>query len=151
MIAIYIYEVDDQLRKRIGQEVTSYISENPQRTLSMEIALSSSDMLTLLRSINTKKGLYIIGTGDNITDSIFLGKEIRSLDSRGYIVYITACKDLVLCAFKHHIEVMDYIFKSQNLTQDLPPAIKRCLDTIAKRTEDEYRSKLDFIYHSGNK
>lgn len=84
-------------------------------------------------------------------EGILLGKEIRKQDPRGFIVFISSNKLVILQAFKHHIELMDYILKDKEGEIDLSESIRRCLDTVAQRMEDEFISKMRSIYHSGNK
>lgn len=172
MVFIYICENDLELRGKIEKEINNYINE---KKYQMRIQLSTSDSIQLLEKVqnSTKRGLYFIDTdfdgelkdglsGDMkedhfmkeesfIEEGILLGKEIRKRDARGFIAFITSNKVLILQAFKHHIEVVDYIMKDESGEMGISESIRKCLDTVAQRAEDEFLSKMSLVYHSDNK
>jgi len=149
MIFIYICENDFELRSKIEEEINDYIGK---KKYQMKVQQSTSEPMQLLEKMQdfVKRGLYFIDTDFSEIDGILLGKEIRKRDARGFIVFITSDKMLILKAFKYHIEVVDYIMKGEASEIDIFESIKRCLDTVAQRTEDELMSKWSKVYHSGN-
>lgn len=68
-------------------------------------------------------------------DGFELGKEIRKRDARGFLVYVTAFRDLAFETFRYHLEALDYICK-EDRTQ-MFAGIAGCLRAVTERMCEE--------------
>lgn len=64
-------------------------------------------------------------------DGFRLGQEIRKIDARGFLIYVTAFPDLAFETFRYHLEALDYICKQD--VEQMYARLSRCLKIIAER------------------
>ena len=76
-------------------------------------------------------------------DGFGLGQEIRKLDSRGFLIYVTAFKDLAFETFRYHLEALDYIVKGN--PGKLKEGIRHCLEIITERMRKEKGEEREFF------
>lgn len=86
-------------------------------------------------------------------DGFRLGQEIRKLDPRGFLIYVTAFSDLAFETFRYHLEALDYICKQD--AGQMYAGLAHCLKVITERVargqgeQQEYFTvkTLDVIRH----
>ena len=83
--------------------------------LDFKISLASDNPKELLKHItaNSKQGIYFLDVNleDDVFDGFKLGKKIREIDPRGFLIYISTHEELLPETFTYHLEAMDYILK----------------------------------------
>ena len=112
MLSVYICEDQEEVR-RIQRECLE--KQIMIQGYDMEIALSSGCPGEILEAVekNPGRGIYFLDVelkGEEM-DGFALGREIRRLDPRGFIVYVTAYGNLAFETFRYHLEALDYIVK----------------------------------------
>ncbi len=144
MLPIYICEDEGQIREaeRLWLEKQILI-EN----YDMEIALCTGRPEELLEALKgeRRQGIYFLDVefkGASM-DGFGLGQEIRKLDSRGFLVYVTAFRELAFETFRYHLEALDYICKEN--VQGMYEGISRCLRIIAARVEAEQGERQKYF------
>lgn len=144
MLPVYICEDDDEIRSAQERFLKSQIMIEGY---DMEVVLCSRHPEEILKAAADagSRGIYFLDVelkGESM-DGFLLGKEIRKLDSRGFIVYVTAYKDLAFETFKYHLEALDYIVKgdSERMKRD----IRRSLEVITERMKKEAGEERDFF------
>ena len=76
-------------------------------------------------------------------DGFGLGQEIRRLDSRGFLIYVTAFQDLAFETFRYHLEALDYIVKGN--PRKMQEGIRHCLKVITERMRREEGEEREFF------
>lgn len=105
-----------------------------------------TDPFELLSVIKEKPstGLYFLDIDLKSTINGFeTAEQIRSIDPRGFIVFLTTHDEMQPLAFRYHIEAMDYILKDK--PQDLKDNINHCVALAYERYQLTGSKKPDFI------
>lgn len=144
MLPIYICEDDAQIRdaERIWLEKQILI-----QGCDMEVVLCTGSPEELLEKLRggIRQGIYFLDVelkGASM-DGFGLGAEIRKLDSRGFLVYVTAFADLAFETFRYHLEALDYICKEN--PEEMYQGISRCLQIIASRVKGEQGERQEYF------
>lgn len=96
-------------------------------------------------------GLYFldIDLNDSI-DGFSLARQIRSLDLKGFIVFLTAHEEQAGLAFRYHIEALDYIVKGD--PSSVKEAIEACISEAYLRYRNTSEADEDLVsFKSGSK
>lgn len=113
----------------------------------MELAVCSRHPEEILRSVaaSPKRGIYFLDVElkNEAMDGFALGQEIRKLDSRGFLIYVTAFKDLAFETFRYHLEALDYIVKGNHA--NMLKGIKKSLDIITERMRKEIGDQREYF------
>lgn len=132
MLPVYICEDDGQIREaeRLFLEKQILIED-----YDMEIALCTGSPEELLECLaqEKKQGIYFLDVelkGASM-DGFRLGQEIRKVDARGFLIYVTAFSDLAFETFRYHLEALDYICKQE--PEQMYAGLSRCLKVAAER------------------
>lgn len=80
-------------------------------------------------------------------DGFDLAKEIRSFDSRCFIVFITTHSELAMLTFKYQIEAMDFILKDENWT--IGPKLNACMEAALNRHNSSAET-AKLVFKSGS-
>ncbi len=95
---------------------------------------SPQTLLTYITKSPSHLGLYFIGTNFNTKWNGFqLAQNIRKIDPRCYIVFITSQIELCYFAFQYKIEAMDFIPMCQ--ADELSARICQCIEAVNKNYE----------------
>ncbi|HCT90600.1 MAG TPA: DNA-binding response regulator [Lachnospiraceae bacterium] len=144
MLPVYICEDDARLRAaQRGFLERQILIEG----LDMEVVLCSGHPEEVLQAVEASpgRGIYFLDVelrGESM-DGFALGQEIRKLDSRGFIIYVTAFADLAFETFRYHLEALDYIVKGD--TERMYAGICHCLDVITERMCEENRQERSYF------
>lgn len=129
MIPIYICE-DNQ------QQLAAYAQTVKNRLLFEEtgltLALATPDPYALLKTLRETKttGLYFLDIDlQTDIDGLKLAQQIRALDPRGYIVFITTHSEMLALTFQYKVEAMDFILKDQ--PDQIPTRTRQCIDAVS--------------------
>lgn len=144
MLPVYICEDDARLRvaQRRFLEREILIGE-----LDMAVVLASAHPEEVLKAVESSagRGIYFLDVelkGESM-DGFALGQEIRKLDSRGFIIYVTAFADLAFETFRYHLEALDYIVKGNR--EQMYTGIRHCLEVITERMCKEQGQERSFF------
>ena len=101
----------------------------------MEVALCSRHPEDILNAVKAapRRGIYFLDVelkGEPM-DGFSLGQEIRKLDARGFLVYVTSFSDLAFETFRYHLEALDYIVKGN--PEKMYGGIRESLAAITER------------------
>lgn len=144
MLPIYICEDNEQIRnrERIWLEKQILIED-----WDMEIALCTGnpeEVLTCL-SRELRQGIYFLDVelkGASM-DGFQLGQEIRKMDARGFLIYVTAFPDLAFETFRYHLEALDYICKQNE--EQMYTGLSHCLKVIGERVSREKGQQQEYF------
>ncbi|MEH2958256.1 LytTR family DNA-binding domain-containing protein [Candidatus Merdisoma sp. JLR.KK006] len=144
MLPIYICEDEEPIRnaERIWLEKQILI-EN----CDMEIALCTGSPEELLERLEDERrqGIYFLDVelkGASM-DGFRLGQEIRKIDSRGFLIYVTAFRDLAFETFRYHLEALDYICKQDG--EQMQAGLSRCLKVVAERVKRDRGEQQEYF------
>lgn len=144
MLPIYICEDDAKIRAAQEEYLKKQII---MEGYDIEIALSSAHPQEILDAVaaDPKRGIYFLDVElkNEPMDGFGLGQEIRKLDSRGFIIYVTAFRDLAFETFRYHLEALDYIVKENE--KKMQEGIRHSLQVITERMEREAGEQREFF------
>ncbi len=131
MLNIFICEDNDTQRRAIVQTIqnTVLIEE-----LDMELVLDTGNPYALLEKARGSQntGIYFldINLGSDM-NGMKLAQQIRLLDPRGFIIFITAHSELSFMTFQYRVEAMDFVLKDNPAEAELK--IRECLLNAMER------------------
>lgn len=144
MLPIYICEDDPRIRAAQEEYLRNQIMI---QGYDMEIALCSEHPQEILQAVAAapKRGIYFLDVElkDEPMDGFELGQEIRKLDSRGFIIYVTAFRDLAFETFRYHLEALDYIVKENE--KKMQEGIRHSLQVAAERMNRESGEQREYF------
>lgn len=117
MLPIYLCEDNIPFMQSLNSLLKkSILKEN----LNMNLEFCTSDPYELLMRVKTDNttGIYILDIDLKADiNGLELAQQIRKIDPRGYIVFVTTHEEMTLLTFKYKIEALDYIIKDdENLS-----------------------------------
>lgn len=144
MLPVYICEDDAKvLAAQRGYLERQILMEG----YDMEIVLCSAHPEEIIEAVkrNPRRGVYFLDVElkGEAMDGFALGQEIRRLDSRGFLIYVTAFSDLAFETFRYHLEALDYIVKGN--PERLQDGVKRCLAVITERMRKESGEEREYF------
>lgn len=160
MIPIHICDDEQLLSKQLERLIKNQIdilgydmgpvmvSKNPEELLG-RIGLNKKNMHTTYLCSSPSETCELSGNKNGMERSIYfldvdfpgyengfeLASEIRRIDPRGFIIFITAHQELAAETFHYRLEAMDYIVKGDE--EQLKSRIQSCLISIEQRICDE--------------
>lgn len=144
MLPVYICEDDERIR---GEERAWLEKQILIEGCDMEIVLSTGDPEKLLETLRRepRQGIYFLDVElkGAAMDGFRLGQEIRKLDSRGFLIYVTAFQDLAFETFRYHLEALDYLCKQD--AEQMYEGLSRCLEVIESRVEREQGGQQEYF------
>lgn len=143
MIPIYICEDQEPVLNQLKRYIENICLLHE---LDFEVAAASpkpDDILKGLRQ-NPGQGIYFLDVDlQDELNGFELGKEIRKIDSRGFIIYVTTHEELLAETFKYRLEAMDYILKDD--WQEVKDRIRECLFQVKERMKKEVRQDKEYF------
>lgn len=144
MLPVYMCEDDAEIRSICEEYIRKQIMIEGY---DMEFVLSSGHPEEVLNAVAQipGRGIYFLDVelkGESM-DGFSLGSEIRKMDSRGFIVYVTAFKDLAFETFRYHLEALDYIVKET--PEKMLKGIQHSLAVIHERMLREAGEQRDYF------
>lgn len=132
MLPVYICEDDAKIRDAQREYLEKQILIEGY---DMKIVLCSGHTEEIIRAVKESpgRGIYFLDVelkGEPM-DGFGLGQEIRKLDSRGFLIYVTSFQDLAFETFRYHLEALDYIVKGN--PRKMQEGIRHCLEVINER------------------
>jgi len=125
MLPIYLCDDQKEHLQRLSKIIQNIITFEG---LDMELVLATEDPNYLLQKIrnSSKPALYFLDVDlkSNI-NGLDLAVEIRKVDPRGFIVFITTHDEMAPLTFQYKVEAMDYIVKER--VEEVPDRIKECM------------------------
>jgi len=128
MIPIHLCDDDT----RILQTLTSIINNNIIiQDYDMKIICATTDPLELVQRVkeNNQRSVYFLDVDlkHEKYDGFILAKQIRKVDTRGFIIFVTTHEELMFETFKYRLEAMSYLIKDDS---SLEKQIRHCLEDI---------------------
>lgn len=137
MVPIYICEDQPEILKQLEKSIRNIIMIEE---FDFNIALATKSPEELLQCLKNQrtKGIYFLDIEfpKESMNGFELGKEIRKLDSRGFLVYVTTHNELLPETFSYQLEALDYILKDDPF--QLNQHIKKALTTIQHLLSNEF-------------
>lgn len=144
MLPVYICEDDAKIRAVQKEYLEKQIMIEGY---DMEVVLCSGHPREIIEAVKESpgRGIYFLDielVGEPM-DGFGLGQEIRKLDSRGFLIYVTAFPDLAFETFRYHLEALDYIVKGNPVK--MQEGIRHCLKVITERMRKEKGEEREFF------
>lgn len=144
MLPVYICEDDAKIRDAQREYLEKQIMIEGY---DMEIVLCSGRPEEIIQAVKESpgRGIYFLDVelkGESM-DGFELGREIRRLDSRGFLIYVTSFQDLAFETFRYHLEALDYIVKGN--PRKMQEGIRHCLEVITERMCREKGEEREFF------
>lgn len=144
MIPIYICDDQQIYQEQIKDILEKYIFIEDN---SYEIKLVTDKPTLLLDELShqIQRGVYFLDVEilGSEYDGFTLAQEIRKLDTRGFIVFITSHEELAFETFRYRLEALDYIVKDD--TQRIQQRIYDCMRSISRRMNEEREVSIDYF------
>lgn len=126
MVPIYICEDHQENREYLTKMIENYILIYGY---DMKVVLSTADPEEVLahRQTHAQRSIYFfdVDLQHAVYDGFSLAKAIRTLDTRGFLIFVTTHEELIFETFKYRLEAMSYLFKEDR--QQLGEQIQACL------------------------
>ena len=136
MIPIFICEDEKNILDYLVSEIKKAILIHGY---SMQIKASETNPERLLDECmnGEARGIYFLDVNlkNETYNGFTLAKEIRRIDPRGYIVFVTTHGELVFETFKYKLEAMDYILKDDY--EGIGVRIAECLAQVQEHILQE--------------
>lgn len=125
MLNIYVCEDDAEQRETITQIIQNAILIEE---LDMQIVLATSSPWELLETIRDSRnvGIYFLDIDLKCDlNGMKLAQQIRKVDPRGFIIFVTAHSELSYMTFQYRVEAMDFVLKDS--PAEARTKIRECL------------------------
>ena len=146
MLNIYLCEDDDKQRSHMAKLIeNTVLMEN----YALNFCLATANPHELLQAAQgqTGTGLYFL---DIDLNGLILAQEIRKIDSRGFIVFVTTHSEMGFMTFSYKVEAMDFIIKDN--VDELSDRIHNCiLDAYTKYSSPNNEHQRLFKVETDNK
>ena len=135
MLEIFICEDNNDFMNYVTRTLDSYSFSSAN---CIKVACATSNPYEILEYLSQNKnitGLYFLDydLGCDM-NGMKLAEEIRKLDARGFIVFITVDAESYKLTFQYMLEAMDYIVKDNpNLCERIYKCIDNAFDRLASR------------------
>ena len=144
MLSVYVCEDEENIREIQKEYLEKQILIEGY---DMEIAVCSGRPQEILEAVKTssRRGIYFLDVelkGEEM-DGFVLGQEIRRHDRRGFIIYVTAYKNLAFETFRYHVEALDYIVKES--MEKMKEGLKYSLSVVTERMRAEQGEQREFF------
>lgn len=144
MVAIYICEDNRVFQQEIQKTIENYVMI---QAYDMQIALATVKPQEVLDAIVDEKARNVyfldVDLKDEEMNGFDLGKAIREVDPRGFIIFITDHSELLAETFKYRLEAMDYIIKGD--IANIQGRVRECLDSVQERLLLEQKESRRFL------
>ncbi|MGM0215874.1 LytR/AlgR family response regulator transcription factor [Enterococcus sp. AZ109] len=144
MVAIYICEDNLVFQQEICKTVENYLMI---QAYDMQVALATAKPQEVIAAIQVEKARNIyfldVDLKDETMNGFDLGKEIRKIDPRGFIIFITDHSELLAETFKYRLEAMDYIVKGD--IANIQRRVRECLDSVQERLQQEQKETRRYL------
>ncbi len=143
MLKVYVCEDSVEQREKIERYISNYLMIEK---LDAKLAFSCANPNELIGYIteNRGRGLYFLDVDlQHEMSGIELATEIRKIDPRGIIVFITSHSELMYLTFVYKVEAMDYILKDK--ITDIQMRVIDCISMALERinaAQNETREKF---------
>jgi len=141
MLGIYICDDECVHLTAITDMIDKHIL-SAELPLRIEASVSNPhDLLDAVARNDDHAGIYFLDYDLKRDDvhGIQLAEQIRKLDPRGFIIFITADANAHRLTFKHRVEALDYIIKGED---DLNVRIGDCLHNAVEKYNAKVTSPL---------
>ncbi|MEO1772464.1 LytR/AlgR family response regulator transcription factor [Candidatus Enterococcus ferrettii] len=132
MLTIYICEDNVAFQQEIQKTIESYVMI---QAYDMKVALATikpQKVLDALANEKTRNAYFLdVDLKDEQMNGFDLGKAIRKVDPRGFIIFITDHSELLAETFKYRLEAMDFIIKGD--LANIQKRVQECLDSVQER------------------
>lgn len=131
MLNIFVCEDNPVQRRTIVQIIQNAVMIEE---LDMKLVLDSGDPYVLLEEIKASQntGIYFLDIDLNSDmNGMKLAQQIRLLDPRGFIIFISAHSELSCMTFQYRVEAMDFVLKDN--PAEAKVKIKECLLNAMER------------------
>lgn len=129
MVPIYICDDDktivDYMVKVINNFILIYGYD-----MKVKLAATNPEELLKAREKETQRAIYFLDVDlkHEEYNGFNLAKEIRKMDTRGFLIFVTTYEELVYETFKYRLEAMSYLIKGNEV--ELSQQIGECLAEI---------------------
>ena len=128
--------------------------DNPDTEIDLEIgkiAQNALDVIEYLKENPISGGIYFLdielSQEKNAMNGIDLAEQVKQLDPRAQIIFVTAYNEYMEMTFERRIGAVDYINKSNpNLQNRLNETLQ---DTVRRISKENYSKKMTFSYRLG--
>lgn len=142
MVPIYICDDVKETREYLEKIISNLIMIN---AYDMEIVLVTGDPLEVLehRQSHTMRAVYFfdVDLKHDTYNGFSLAKEIRELDTRGFLIFVTTHEELIFETFKYRLEAMSYLYKDvpEKLNEQLMECLQEIHHLLTKEVGDNQR------------
>ena len=132
MVPIYLCDDEPGIRREIEKEI---LISGYDMEIAAECA-APEDVLSSLQN-NRRRGIYFLDVDlkNERYTGFTLGQAIRREDPRGFLIYVTAFRELAFETFRYQLEALDYIVKDD--PEEMFAGIRRCLASVVERLQSE--------------
>ncbi|MHC5375457.1 LytR/AlgR family response regulator transcription factor [Enterococcus sp. LJL120] len=149
MVPIYICEDERPAREFLQKMIENFLLIYDY---DMEIVLATADPCAVIkhRENQQQPAIYFFDVDLQRPDynGFTLAKEIRKLDARGFLVFVTTHEELIFETFKYRLEAMSYLEKDQ--PELLKQQVQQCLSDINQLISSDISSEQTYYTITGD-
>ena len=129
MVPIYICDDDKTIVDYMVKVISNFILIYGY-DMKIKLADTNPEELLKARENETQRAIYFLDVDlkHEKYNGFSLAKEIRKMDTRGFLVFVTTYEELVYETFKYRLEAMSYLIKGNEV--ELSQQIGECLAEI---------------------
>ena len=126
MLKVYICEDSKDQRTRFESDLTDILKEEFSDMISLGLSSGNpDDILDAIRADNTL-GIFFLDIDLSARiNGIQLASEIRKIQPRCYIIFVTTHSEMSYMTFSYKVEAMDFIIKDN--AADVKHRVRQCL------------------------
>lgn len=139
MVPVYICDDVKETREYLRKVIQNFILIH---AYDMEVVLVTGDPEAILvhRQGHSLRSIYFFDVDLKHPDynGFTLAKAIRSLDARGFMIFVTTHEELVFETFKYRLEAMSYLYKDvpEKLNEQIGENLAEIHQLITKEVDD---------------
>lgn len=144
MIQIFLCDDNRNELQTWNEVICDYLEISEDNAKVEFLTPDPLELLNHLNSVPPYMGLYFLDINlPGNMNGLQLASKIRTLDPRGYIVFITSHSEMSYMTFQYKVEAMDFILKDS--VTEVPGRIRSCIKAAITNSENSKKQKKDTL------
>lgn len=144
MIPVYICDDNEDEKKHLNKIIEDLIMI---QGYDMQVVLSATMPEEIIehRRTHSNRSIYILDVDlrHDTHNGFTLAKQLRELDARGFIVFVTTHEEMMYETFRYRLEAMDYLIKEEQ--GRLMVRLRECLTEISRLAGNDKNDNQNYF------
>lgn len=142
MIPVYICDDNEKEKEHLNRIVENLILIHGY-DMQVVLAARTPEEILAHKQTHANRSVYILDVDlrHETYNGFTLAKQLRELDARGFIIFVTTHEEMMYETFRYRLEAMDYLIKEE--AGHLSARLRECLteiDRLATGDKNDHRS-----------